>query len=154
MCLLSLPAHKTGGFIHKCRNILQAALLRLIQQGSVDEVKGILERDKSFLKYQDPQNGHTLLHIAAEHGQVEIVRYLIQAGIITIVIGSVYSGTIGLAVNAKDTCGWTPLAIAAYNGFLEVVLEAHQAGGDLDVTIQPSNRNILHFLARHWYVEP
>lgn len=57
----------------------------------------------------------SLLHVAAEYGQVECVRYLCSSG---------------LDINGLDHGKWTPLHLAAMNGQLECVKALIQYGAD------------------------
>jgi ankyrin repeat protein len=60
-------------------------------------------------------NGNTLLHHAANHGEVEIVRLLIVSD---------------ANVNAQCGCGWTPLIRACNSDHYEVAVMLLDAGAD------------------------
>lgn len=62
--------------------------------------------------------GRTPLYLAAEQGDLETVRRLLDKGAM---------------VDARDNCLWTPLMRAAQNGHLAVVQALLQAGADINV---------------------
>ncbi len=61
--------------------------------------------------------GRTPLYLAAEQGEPETVRRLLDKGAV---------------VDARDNCLWTPLMRAAQNGHLAVVQVLLQAGADIN----------------------
>ncbi|MFP3873108.1 MAG: ankyrin repeat domain-containing protein [Thiohalophilus sp.] len=63
------------------------------------------------------ERGRTPLYLAAEQGDLDTVRSLLDKGAV---------------VDARDNCLWTPLMRAAQNGHLDVVQTLLQAGADIN----------------------
>lgn len=59
--------------------------------------------------------GQSLVYLASWCNQIEILRILIQAG---------------ADINLPDNRQWTPLMVAAYSGYLSIVLELLKNGAD------------------------
>jgi len=84
--------------------------------GQLDTVKGMLARHKGLADVSTIFG--TWLHVAAKHGQMEIVKYLLD---------------IGMDVNAKgDTFGGNPLRSAVSRGHLDIVKFLYEHGAELD----------------------
>ena len=85
--------------------------------GDVARVNQLLEQDPSLLhKHKDPRKG-TPLHVAADKGQLEVARILVERG---------------AAVNAlTDSGNITPMHDAAYSGHVEMVKFLLEKGADL-----------------------
>ena len=76
----------------------------LIQKGDIDSIKRIVT-PKNVNKIRD-NLGTSLMHVSAEFGRTEILRYLLS---------------IGGDSNARDRYNHTPLHFAANNGHLGAV---------------------------------
>ncbi|MDY6980727.1 MAG: ankyrin repeat domain-containing protein [Pseudomonadota bacterium] len=61
--------------------------------------------------------GRTALYLAAEQGDLDAVKRLINKGAV---------------IDARDNCSWTPMMRAAQNGHLPVVRELLAAGAELN----------------------
>eukprot|EP00026_Physarum_polycephalum_P001993 Phypoly_transcript_01997.p1 GENE.Phypoly_transcript_01997~~Phypoly_transcript_01997.p1 ORF type:complete len:941 (-),score=242.88 Phypoly_transcript_01997:116-2938(-) len=110
-------------------------LKKLIENGNLDGLKSILDKEKTALRSIDAEN-QTLLHYACEFGQRDITKYLLGKG---------------LDVNAKNKFGWTPIILAVCHGHLTVASELCRKDDiDMSPKIPNSSRNVLHFLGRHW----
>ena len=89
-----------------------------ITQGRLEDVIRLIGGNRSRLEMVTPLN--TWLHVAASHGQLEIVRWLVSQGLDV----NAYGGTIEVR----------PLDSAAAEGQLEVARFLLDSGATLDVT--------------------
>ena len=55
-------------------------IIKLVKEGNLQQVKKIVGMKKDVLETKDA-NGKTLLHFAAENGQIEILQYLLGQNI-------------------------------------------------------------------------
>lgn len=77
-------------------------LISLIQNGQTNEfIELARTQEVNFLNSEKDDNGWILLHHAAEHGAIDIMKFLIE---------------MGCDVNAKSNTGYTPLYIAIETG--------------------------------------
>jgi ankyrin repeat protein len=83
--------------------------------GRLDRVQHLIDDHNSDVNKCD-EYGHSALHFAAQHGRLEVVKYLIKSG---------------AAVNG-DSCGCTALHRAAYSGHYETCLALLVAGADVE----------------------
>jgi ankyrin repeat protein len=120
-----------------------------IKSGQLDTLKDLLEKEPEMLTWVTPFG--TWLHIAAAHGHLEIIEYLINAGIDTNAQGGTFStnaleraATKGhldiveylINQNVKiDTSepDRNPLFAAIYGGHLDIVKYLVQNGIDITV---------------------
>ena len=72
-------------------------------------------KSKDVLNWQDTDFGQSALWWFAMHGNVALVRRLVDAG---------------ADVNLADKDGWTPLSVAAFYGHAEVISALLSAGAD------------------------
>lgn len=89
--------------------------VNLIKAGDTDKLLTLIESGDVPLEYQD-RTGSSLLAIAAQHGQVEIVNSLID---------------LGIDVEARDRIGKTALMWAGHSKNPEVVRALLDAGADI-----------------------
>ncbi|MGL4806257.1 MAG: ankyrin repeat domain-containing protein [Bacteroidales bacterium] len=76
--------------------------ISLIQNGQTREFIELAKtQEANFLNSEKDENGWILLHHAAEHGAIDIMKFLIE---------------VGCDVNAKSDTGYTPLYIAIETG--------------------------------------
>ncbi len=80
-------------------------LFSLIKKGNCGRAKALL-KSRKLINVKD-KNGNTLLHLAAQNGDLGVVKYLIFEG--------------RIEVNTKNSYGWTPLHYAAHFGYIDVV---------------------------------
>ncbi|MGF7036751.1 ankyrin repeat protein [Paenibacillus mucilaginosus] len=71
-------------------------ICRAIANGDIKYVKSLLSRGISA-NYECLNSGHSLLNLAVENEQLEIVKFLIKSG---------------ADINLKSSGGWTPLHVA------------------------------------------
>src|ERR1700733_1877522 len=88
----------------------QRTALKAAKSGDFKGLKAFVTKDKSVLKTRDGKDGSTLLHCAAWKGHLEIVAFLLDAG---------------LAVDAEnENSHWgTPALCAASHGGNKAVAE-------------------------------
>ena len=67
------------------------------------------------MKNSQTIRGQSLLHVACENNNVDLVKHLLGLGVL---------------VNTEDMKGWMPLHSAAYNGHGEVVEELLKVSGE------------------------
>ncbi len=98
-----------------------------IQEGRVEDVKNIINKDRTKV-YEKDKWGYTLLHDAVVAERLEIVEYLLQQG---------------ADVNTSNLEGSTPLHDAAYKGRLVLVRFLLAKGADANAK-DISNNTPLH----------
>ncbi|XP_063934627.1 alpha-latrocrustotoxin-Lt1a-like [Zophobas morio] len=95
--------------------------------------------DLNFLKTKDVtcvhENGRSILHIAAYEGRLEVCRLLLSK----------------IDVNIKDPEGITPLHVAAWRGWADIVLFLLENGAFVNEK-DHQNRTSLHHAVRELYV--
>jgi hypothetical protein len=84
--------------------------------------------------------GYTSMHHAAEYGQCEVIKLLMD------MMGD------QIAVDAKDKHGWTPLMSAAASGMTDACTLLKSLGADVGAT-STSGRNALHWAASKGHEE-
>ena len=80
----------------------------------------MLQEDSSLVNVQDFTSGYTVLHWAAKHGKVELVKHL--------------AGNFEINVNIRSHGGYTPLHLACQFGHGEVfdtLVKVYEADPDL-----------------------
>jgi ankyrin repeat protein len=82
---------------------------------SLAGLQRVLREEPSLLQARDDQHGGTLLIHAAEEGQVEVVRWLVNSG---------------AALNERTNYGYTALYLASWYGRTSVVRLLLQMGAD------------------------
>jgi len=92
-------------------------MIESIEKGDVDGMKAAVA---AGVKITDPltQNGSIALHLAAYHGKLEAVTFLL--------------GKLGTEVDARRPGGATALLLAAQRGHLDVVSLLLESGADVD----------------------
>jgi uncharacterized protein len=104
--------------MHKKYNAIFHAIYQAIEDGNLPEVIRLIGTDTKILELDTPLG--TWLHVAAEEGRLEIVRWLLSKGI---------------DVNARGkTIERRPLDEAAANGHFQVAKCLVDAGASLDVS--------------------
>ena len=103
----------------------------LAREGKLEELKATIENYGLTLKEVD-ENRRTMLHAAAETGQTEVMRYLIDSGI---------------HMNATDGEGNTALHVAVLNNQSEAVCILLESKAD-DTILNKNQDAPLHILFR------
>ncbi|MBM7647501.1 ankyrin repeat protein [Bacillus ectoiniformans] len=127
-----------------------------IKSGQLDTLKNLLEKEPEMLTWMTPFG--TWLHIAAAHGHLEIVKYLINAGIDINAQGGTFSTN---ALERATTKGHleiaeyllsrsveidtsepdrNPMFGAIYGGYLEIVKLLVK--NNIDISIKYSGENM------------
>lgn len=104
---------------------------QLIEGNNVEALKAELSGIDAFTVMERGANEVTLLHIAAEVGNLEMVRLLILAG---------------AQLDVSDRNGWAPLHCAARNGHEEVITALFSAGADCNITTLDRNTPLHYFV--------
>ncbi|RJX30482.1 MAG: hypothetical protein C4531_08910 [Desulfurivibrio sp.] len=92
-----------------------APIHQLVQEGKLDSIKILIADDPSLLTLKDA-TGSTPLHLAAQYGQIETARYLLQQGV---------------PIDIGDNENTTPLHIAIYQNQLEMAAFLLTQGADI-----------------------
>lgn len=151
-------------------------IFALAAMGALDELRRRISFDSGLLHaVQDRRSGATLLHLAAEMGQVDVARYLLEQGIdpdvrdedgtppLHMAAESSSSGVAelliacGADVNSRDNTGYTALHEAAYHCNVRVAELLIERGADVDARLdrgdtpldQVECRAIARLLCRH-----
>jgi hypothetical protein len=91
-------------------------IFKAINDGDLEKVKSMLEKDKELLEAKD-SGGWDLLHLSAFRGHEKIVKYLLS---------------LGMNVNSENQRGFTPLLLAAFQGHQDVVELLLDHGADIN----------------------
>lgn len=94
-----------------------------IKQGDTITVKNMLENNEELIDAETPFG--TWLQVASSHGQIEIVRFLIECGMDV-------NKSVGISAGA-------PIKNAAFNGHLDIVKLLYEHGAMLDVSEATKN---------------
>jgi len=89
-----------------------------IKQGNVEKVRELIGTNNELLNLMTPFG--TWLHVAASHGKLEIVKYLINSGLDSNIKGGTFNAG---AINR-----------AASEGYVEIVKYLIDCGAELDVS--------------------
>lgn len=89
----------------------------MVAEGDLDKVRGAVAKTPELAMIKSPE-GLTALHIAADRGYLEVVKYLIEQG---------------SDVNAVDDNGDTPIHVAFESQEDEVIRALVEAGADLSL---------------------
>jgi|GEM_PF-231699 len=95
--------------------ITSSRLLNAVRQEDVEAIKTAYQQDPKLLTH-DYEGEAPLLHVASAMGNIEIMKFLMQAG----------------ASIEQETHGHTPLGLAITEGRLFAVKLLHEAGADLN----------------------
>ena len=104
-------------FLIGCAGNLNNTIQEGIQEGRIEDVKSIIEKDRTKL-YEKDKWGYTLLHDAVVQGQFKILEYLVQQG---------------ADVNTSNLEKYTPLHDSANKGRLGLVRFLLEKGADANV---------------------
>ena len=136
-----------------------------IESGDLDGVAKTLESNPDLMRHETPFG--TWLHIAANNGELEIVKWLIEAGIEVNALGGIAGGNAlteaaegghvevvkcllrhGAEMNLTKS-EWNPLFAAIVSGHMEVVKVLLKAGIDFRKAYTGTGTKNLdaHFLA-------
>lgn len=111
-------------------------VLKLLQDAD-KETPGVEREDditsRDLVRSREPQAGHTLLHVAAAHGQLRLVKELVE----------VYRADI----NKPDKQSWSPLHTAAHHSHIDVFEYLVDRGASL-YTTTANGSSPLHYLVR------
>ncbi|AIF42599.1 ankyrin repeat domain-containing protein [Virgibacillus sp. SK37] len=138
-----------------------------IKKGQTDTVKDLLEKEPDMLTWMTPFG--TWLHVASAHGHLEIVEYLINAGIDVNAQGGTFSTNALERATAKgqlDIAKYlisknvefdisepdrNPLFAAIYGGHLEIVKLLVES--DIDISVKYSGETMKDMDAYAFAVE-
>ncbi|WP_242223028.1 ankyrin repeat domain-containing protein [Bacillus cereus group sp. BfR-BA-01380] len=132
-----------------------------IKGGQLDTLRGLLEKDPEMLTWMTPFG--TWLHVAAAHGHLKIIEYLISAGIDIHAQGGTFSTNaleraataeylvnhnIEIDISEPDR---NPLFAAIYGGHFEIVKLLVE--NNIDISIKYSGDNMRDMDAYAFAVE-
>jgi ankyrin repeat protein len=98
-------------------------------EGELDFVKWLVEEKKVDVDAMITSDGATALHKAAEYGNAEVVKTLLDAE---------------ADVDVQDSYGYTPLIYATLNGHTEIVKMLVDVKADVDVQDSCGNTALIH----------
>ena len=84
---------------------------------NLNNIKSIISKDRTKIDEKN-EHGNTFLHLAADNGNIEVLKYLVSQG---------------ANVNVKDNYGRTPLQVAVNKNNLEMVEYLISHGADVNV---------------------
>merc|ERR1711968_7597 len=83
------------------RRKLAAKLLEYAEQGEKEMLElELISIDQSQVANYRDDRGNNVLHIAAQHGRVDCIKFLVDE--------------VRMDVNTRDARGWNPVAVAAF----------------------------------------
>eukprot|EP01088_Endostelium_zonatum_P006649 TRINITY_DN18792_c0_g1_i1.p1 TRINITY_DN18792_c0_g1~~TRINITY_DN18792_c0_g1_i1.p1 ORF type:complete len:936 (+),score=174.51 TRINITY_DN18792_c0_g1_i1:105-2912(+) len=86
---------------------MDSEVTQATKSGSLKKLRQVIKANNVDWKIK-LKHGQTLLHVAAESGQAEIVKYIIKKKLIP--------------VDSLDNASWTPLHAACYQGWMNVII--------------------------------
>jgi 7,8-dihydropterin-6-yl-methyl-4-(beta-D-ribofuranosyl)aminobenzene 5'-phosphate synthase len=113
--------------------LLAQDILKAAQQGDIDTVKKLLNKNPDLLKTKD-ENGITPMHVAANGGHKEIIELLLSKG---------------ADANIKDNNGRTPLFFAAGNGSIDICTLLIEKGAQVNVANKYDRTPLLYAIWRN-----
>ena len=127
------------GYIADLEEPLEKAppLVEAIESGDPDFVELILATEDTDIIDADDEWGMTSLHRAAENGNLDIIRILIDRS---------------ASINVRNKMGATPLFYAAGDGHNDVVVELLEAGAEVEAK-QKNNWTSLHHAVQGGHYE-
>uniref|UniRef100_A0A1I8NR74 Histone-lysine N-methyltransferase n=1 Tax=Stomoxys calcitrans TaxID=35570 RepID=A0A1I8NR74_STOCA len=128
-------------FINKMDNELRTAVMYAVNEGKYDIVNLFIQH-RADLAIRGP-DGHTVLHIAARTGNLEIVQLIVHSYKASKNVSQFLS-----FINAQDDGGWTAMVWAAELGHTDIVSLLLQQGADPNIC-DNDNNTVLHWAALH-----
>lgn len=116
----------------------EQGLFRAVQFGELEEVESVLEKDPSLIHQTTVYDRHSVLHIAAANGQIEIVSMLMDRSV-----------NPDLLNRHKQT----PLMLAAMHGKISCVERLIEAGANILMFDSLNGRTCLHYAAYYGHSE-
>ena len=120
---------------HDEMSILMTVLRRCIKEGNLDLTKRIMTEHNMDGDEFVASRGDTLLHYAAEHGHLDIVRFLVEE--------------CNADIHARCTSGQTPLHQTGTLQVAEYLISKH--GADPNLACDNGNTVVLHWLNEQTY---
>jgi ankyrin repeat protein len=118
---------------------LQITLFKCVREGNVAEFKRLTRKfDNELLKVRD-EYGQTLLHVACDQDQLELVKHIVEK--------------MKANINIPDKNGWTPLHCATKENNLEVADYLLERGADAGALTHDRDTP-LHYFVRCSYDKP
>lgn len=115
-----------------CSAHADSDLFSSVQFGEIDVVKGILARERSLIHQTTAKDRHSLLHIAAANGQIEVVSLLLERS---------------MKPDLLNRHKQTPLMLAAMHGKTDCVQKLIEAGANILIFDTISERTCIHYAA-------
>ncbi|XP_075159350.1 histone-lysine N-methyltransferase G9a [Haematobia irritans] len=128
-------------FINRMDNELRTAIMCAVNEGKYDIVNLFIQQ-RADLAIKGP-DGHTVLHIAARTGNLELVQLIVYNYKASKNISQFLS-----FINAQDDGGWTAMVWAAELGHTDIVSLLLQQGADANIC-DNDNNTVLHWAALH-----
>ncbi|XP_019893462.2 probable serine/threonine-protein kinase DDB_G0282963 [Musca domestica] len=128
-------------FINKMDQEMRTAVMCAVNEGKYDIVNLFIQH-RADLAIRGP-DGHTVLHIAARTGNLEIVQLIVYSYKASKNISQFLS-----FINAQDDGGWTAMVWAAELGHTDIVSLLLQQGADPNIC-DNDNNTVLHWAALH-----
>jgi uncharacterized protein len=116
------------------------AIRKAIKRGDINEVKQLIGNDKEILNTMTALG--TWLHVATAHGQLEIIKYLINAGIDVNAQGGTFSTN---ALERAATKGYLDIAKYLINQNVEIDT-SEPSGNPLFGAIYGGHKDVVEFL--------
>ncbi|GAA0142758.1 homeodomain transcription factor [Lithospermum erythrorhizon] len=115
-----------------CRTSQEDGLFSSVQNGDLELVEAVLQRDPSILRHTTVYDRQSALHIAAANGQIEVLSLLLNR-----------SDSPDLVNRYKQT----PLMLAAMHGKISCVEKLIEAGANILMFDSVNGRTCLHYAA-------
>ncbi|XP_061387552.1 homeobox protein 5 [Musca vetustissima] len=141
MAYLLLCKGSGGDFINKMDQEMRTAVMCAVNEGKYDIVNLFIQH-RADLAIRGP-DGHTVLHIAARTGNLELVQLIVYSYKASKNISQFLS-----FINAQDDGGWTAMVWAAELGHTDIVSLLLQQGADPNIC-DNDNNTVLHWAALH-----
>lgn len=145
-------------------------IFKFIENGDLIKLRTLIDPKPALYINQINECGMSLIHVAAQHGHLEILTYLSKKGCNILAKCSVgrtalhyaassgsvdlitYLNSFGIDINVEDNEKSTPIHFAAREGHLATIKELQHLGADI-FEMSHYRWNSLHLASRYGHID-